>query len=62
MTSWSPGTSLVNFAGHGGESELSRAWTPATLQRLIQLKETIDPRNVFGGRLAAPALLTVGAR
>ena len=59
---WSTGTSLVNFAGHGGASELSRSWTPATLQRLIQLKETVDPRNVFGGRLAAPALLPAGAR
>jgi FAD/FMN-containing dehydrogenase len=59
---WSTGTSLVNFAGHGGESGQGSAWTPDALERLRRVKATVDPRNLFGGALAAPAGVTVGAR
>ena len=58
---WSPGTTLVNFAGHGGEQALSRAWAPDVLERLRRVKATVDPRNVFGGALA-PAAVPAGAR
>lgn len=59
---WSPGTSLVNFAGHVGEPTAGRAWTPDTLERLRRLKGTVDPRNVFGGALASAAVVPAGAR
>ena len=57
---WSPGTSLVNFAGNGGEAAVSRAWTPDVLERLRQVKMTLDPRNVFGCGLATSATALVG--
>ena len=56
LASWSTGTSLVNFAGHGGEQAVRSAWTPEVLERLRQVKVTADPRNVFGGALAAQAV------
>jgi FAD/FMN-containing dehydrogenase len=59
---WSTGTSLVNFAGHAGEEEQSRAWTPDTLERLRRVKAAVDPRNVFGGGLGASARVSAGAR
>ena len=59
---WSTGTSLINFAGHGDEVAVSRAWTPDALERLQQVKKTVDPRNVFGGGLATPAMVLVGVR
>ena len=57
---WSPGTSLVNFAGHGDEQR--RAWTPETLDRLRHVKQAVDPRNLFGGALGSPATAAAGAR
>lgn len=57
---WSPGTSLVNFAGHGDEQR--RAWTPETLDRLRHVKQAVDPRNLFGGALGSPAAAAAGAR
>ncbi len=59
---WSTGTSLVNFAGHGGSLAASRAWTPDVLERLRRVKATVDPRNVFGGGLAPAAAVPAGAR
>ena len=59
---WSPGTSLVNFAGHGDEQVLSRAWAPNALERLRRLKETVDPRHVFGEALTHHPVATAGAR
>ena len=59
---WSMETSLVNFAGHGGEAAVRRAWTPDVLERLRQVKATVDPRNVFGGALAISAAVSAGAR
>lgn len=58
---WSTGTSLVNFAGHGGQVPPSAVWTPDTLQRLREVKATADPRNIFGGLLGS-ALTQAGAR
>jgi hypothetical protein len=54
LAPWSPGTSLVNFAGHSGEAA-SRAWAPEAGDRLRRLKETLDPGNLFGGALPAAA-------
>ena len=59
---WSMGTSLVNFAGHGGEVALSRAWAPDVLERLRRVKATVDPRNVFGGALATSVEVSAGVR
>ena len=58
---WSPGTTLVNFAGHGGDEALGRAWHREVLERLRRVKATVDPRNLFGGALA-PAAVPAGAR
>jgi len=60
LEQWSPGTSLVNFAGHGDEQR--RAWTPETLDRLRHVKQAVDPRNLFGGALGSPATAAAGAR
>jgi hypothetical protein len=59
---WSPGTSLVNFSGHTEAAAQSRAWAPDALARLRRVKATVDPRDVFGGALAAPATVPAGAR
>jgi FAD/FMN-containing dehydrogenase len=59
---WSTGTSLVNFAGHGGELAASRAWAPDVLERLRRLKATVDPDDLFGGGLTAGAAQPAGAR
>jgi hypothetical protein len=60
LAPWATGTSLVNFAGHGGDQ--GSAWTPDVLERLRQVKEAVDPRNVFGGALTSPAAVPAGAR
>ena len=57
---WSTGTALVNFSGNSDGRDKSAAWTPQTLDRLRRVKQTADPRNVFGGALGAPA--PAGAR
>ena len=59
LAPWSTGTSLVNFAGHGDDQD--SAWTPDVLERLRRVKATVDPHDLFGGGLAAPAA-TGGAR
>ncbi len=51
LAPWSTGGTLVNFAGYGGDESLRSAWTPEVLERLRQVKATVDPRNVFGGAL-----------
>jgi hypothetical protein len=61
LAPWSTGTSLVNFAGHGGDEAIRAAWTPEVLDRLRLVKATADPWNVFGGPLAAQAA-PAGAR
>lgn len=58
---WSTGTTLVNFAGHGGERAMSRAWAPDVLERLRRVKATVDPGDVFGGALP-PVAVPAGAR
>ena len=58
---WSPGTTLVNFAGHGSDQAPSRVWAPDVLERLRGVKATVDPHDVFGGALGA-ALLPAGVR
>jgi FAD/FMN-containing dehydrogenase len=59
---WSTGTALVNFVGDGGPSELRTAWTADVLERLRRVKATVDPHDVFGGALSAPAPALAGAR
>ncbi|GAA4401140.1 FAD-binding oxidoreductase [Fodinibacter luteus] len=58
---WSPGTTLVNFGGHGGEQALSRAWTPDVLERLRRVKAAVDPHDTFGGALGSAAGSLAGA-
>ncbi|MFC7598396.1 FAD-binding oxidoreductase [Terrabacter sp. GCM10028922] len=59
---WSTGTSLVNFAGNGGEAALRRAWSGDTLQRLRRIKAAVDPTNLFGGALTVREPASAGAR
>ena len=66
---WSPGTTLVNFAGHGGEQAPIGAWAPGVLERLRRVKASVDPHDVFGGTLGpapapavVPAVVAAGAR
>lgn len=61
LAPWSTGTSLVNFAGHGGDEAIRNAWAPEVLERLRQVKATADPDNVFGGPLAT-SRVPAGAR
>ena len=58
---WSPGTTLVNFAGHGSDQAAGRAWAPDVLERLRRVKASVDPGDVFGGALGA-AVVPAGAR
>lgn len=60
LVPWSTGTSLVNFSGNADEGAKNAAWTPEALDRLRRVKQTVDPRNVFGGALGASA--PAGAR
>ncbi|MFE0178613.1 FAD-binding oxidoreductase [Streptomyces sp. NPDC059002] len=49
LAPWSKGTSL-NFLGHGENASADRlraAYAPADLERLVRLKETYDPQNLF---------------
>ena len=58
---WSPGTTLVNFAGHGSDQAGGRAWAPDVLERLRRVKASVDPGDVFGVALGA-AVVPAGAR
>ncbi len=58
---WSPGTSLVNFAGHGSAQAPGHAWAPDVLERLRRVKAVLDPDDVFGGALGAD-VVPAGAR
>jgi len=46
---WSTGSTLTNFAGHAGELALRRAWPADAWERMLRVKESVDPSNVFGG-------------
>lgn len=58
---WSPGTSLVNFAGHGSAQAPGHTWAPDVLERLRRVKAVLDPDDVFGGALGAD-VVPAGAR
>ena len=58
---WSPGTSLVNFAGHGSAQAPGHTWAPDVLERLRRVKALLDPDDVFGGALGAD-VVPAGAR
>jgi FAD/FMN-containing dehydrogenase len=60
LAPWSTGTSLVNFSGNADAGAKDIAWTPEALDRLRRVKQTVDPRTVFGGALGTPA--PAGAR
>jgi len=62
LAPWSTGTSLVNFAGHAGESARGGAWTPDALQRLRRVKQAVDPSDVFWGGLMPSATVPAGVR
>ncbi|MGN6576214.1 MAG: FAD-binding protein [Nocardioides sp.] len=47
MAPWATGTTLVNWLGDAGPSEVARAWRPEVHARLMQVKRAVDPDNVF---------------
>lgn len=61
LAPWSTGSSLVNLHGQpGDETDRSRAWDPATYQRLRALVAQVDPdrRLRFGHAIACSPSLT----
>ncbi len=58
---WSTGTSLVNFAGHGDDAGAG-CGRPTRSSGCVGSSRRLDPRNVFGGALTAPAVVSAGAR
>ncbi len=48
MAPWSTGTSLLNWLGETSTpAEVARAWAPDVHRRLLEVKRTVDPGNVF---------------
>jgi FAD/FMN-containing dehydrogenase len=47
MAPWATGTTLVNWLGDAGPAEVARAWRPDVHARLMQVKQAVDPANVF---------------
>jgi hypothetical protein len=48
MTPWSTGTSLLNWLGETSTpAEVARAWRPEVHRRLLEVKQAVDPANVF---------------
>ncbi len=56
---WATGSALVNFLGHG---EHESPWAPDVLDRLRAVKAAVDPHDLFGGVVGAPATTLAGAR
>jgi hypothetical protein len=55
---WAPGTSLLNFLGDATTPErVASAWTPEVHQRLLAVKQAVDPDDLFrfGHALRRPA-------
>jgi FAD/FMN-containing dehydrogenase len=48
----------VGFVGDEGEEGVRRAYPPATLERLAQVKRRYDPENLFHLNLNVPADVT----
>ncbi|GAA4258520.1 FAD-binding oxidoreductase [Dactylosporangium darangshiense] len=40
---------LINFSGHAGPEALLANWAPADRDRLLRIKHSYDPTNVFSG-------------
>ena len=51
---WSPAAAYVGFLGDDGEEGVRRAYPPATLERLAQVKRRYDPDNLFRLNLNVP--------
>lgn len=48
MAPWSTGTSLLNWLGEASTpAEVAAAWRPEVHQRLMAVKRSVDPGNVF---------------
>lgn len=47
MAPWATGTTLVNWLGTATPAEVARAWRPEAHARLLAVKRTVDPGNVF---------------
>jgi hypothetical protein len=48
LAPWSTGTSTMNWLGEASTpAEVARAWAPDVHRRLMEVKRTIDPDNVF---------------
>lgn len=47
LTPWSAGTAVLNILGPAAPEQLAAAWTPDVHRRLLQVKDAVDPGNVF---------------
>jgi hypothetical protein len=47
LSEGAPPAAYVGFVGDEGEDGVRRAYPPATLERLSQVKRTYDPENLF---------------
>jgi hypothetical protein len=48
MSPWASPTTLVNFLGSASSPDQVRtAWSEPDLQRLLRIKRTVDPENMF---------------
>jgi FAD/FMN-containing dehydrogenase len=54
LSGGSPAAAYVGFLGDEGEAGLRRAYPPATLERLTQVKRRYDPDNLFRLNLNVP--------
>jgi hypothetical protein len=55
LKEWRYAGAPVNFLGHTPAAEVAAAWEPEIYQRLLAIKKTVDPTNVFRfGHTLAP--------
>jgi FAD/FMN-containing dehydrogenase len=47
MQPFSAGGAYINYMGEEGEDRVRAAYSPATYARLVALKNTYDPANMF---------------
>jgi FAD/FMN-containing dehydrogenase len=54
LSDGTPAAAYVGFVGDEGDDGLRRAYPPATLERLAQVKRRYDPDNLFRLNLNVP--------
>lgn len=47
LAPWSVGTSMLNFLGRATPERLAAVWAPEDHRRLMEVKDAVDPSNVF---------------